>query len=308
MNTTPVIKVSNLVKKYDKLIAVNNVSFEVYKNECFGILGPNGAGKTTMIKIIQGFYPKNRGSLKIMNMDIETDYRKIKSIMGIVPQENNLDPDFTVLENLVIYANYFDIPKKAAKQRAEELLEFFELTEKKDVIVEELSGGMKRRLILARALINNPRILILDEPTTGLDPQARHLIWDRLKKLKQNSVTILLTTHYMEEAYALCDRLIIMDNGKIILEGIPKELVEKYIGKYVIEIAALKNEIEKIANYLQQRNIKFEKYSEEIYIPIDTPDRLFTDIKTSFQPEKIEIRRATLEDVFLKFTGRKLRE
>jgi lipooligosaccharide transport system ATP-binding protein len=213
------IEATGLTKKFGDLTAVDGIDFKIFKGECFGFLGPNGAGKTTTMKMIHCVLPLTSGKLTVAGMDVTKNGREIKKMIGVAPQENNLDPDFTVFHNLIVYARYFDIPRAEAEKRAEELLRFVQLEEKRNVIIEHLSAGMKRRLILARSLINEPQILILDEPTTGLDPQARHLIWDKIRSLRKQEVTIVLTTHYMDEAAQLCDRLIIMDHGKIIEEG-----------------------------------------------------------------------------------------
>ncbi|MCJ7699442.1 ABC transporter ATP-binding protein, partial [Candidatus Bathyarchaeota archaeon] len=236
MASDTLIEAQNLTKKYDDFVAVDNIDFQVYKGECVGFLGPNGAGKTTTIKMIHCVLPPFSGSLAIAGMSVSSKPREIKKMIGVAPQEDNLDPDFTVLQNLLVYARYFDIPKPVALKRSEELLKFIQLEEKRGVIIGQLSTGMKRRLILARALINEPQILLLDEPTTGLDPQARHLIWDKIHTLKRQGVTIILTTHYMDEAAALCDRTLIMDKGKIVETGKPAELVKKHIGEDVLDI------------------------------------------------------------------------
>lgn len=230
-----IITAESLTKKYDKLVAVDGIDFAVKEGELFGFLGPNGAGKTTTMKMIQCVSPKTSGSLTVAGMDVDKEPRQIKLILGVAPQEGNLDPDFTVKENMIVYSRYFDIPKKVAEERTAKLLEFFQLQAKVDTQIDKLSGGMKKRLILARSMLNEPRILILDEPTVGLDPQARHLIWDQLIKLKDRGITIILTTHYMEEAARLCDRLVIMDNGKILAEGNPKDLVRKHVASNVVE-------------------------------------------------------------------------
>ena len=242
------IVAEKLTKRFGDLVAVNNIDLHIEEAECFGFLGPNGAGKTTTMKMIQCVSPMTSGKLTVAGIDVNKEPRKIKAMLGVAPQNENLDPDFTVEHNLLAYSRYFDIPKEVAKERTEKLLDFFQLQAKKDVAIDKLSGGMKKRLILARALINEPKILILDEPTVGLDPQARHLIWDQLGRLKSRGITILLTTHYMEEAAQLCDRLVIMDNGKILAEGNPTELVEKNLPGNVIEtsnspqvVACLKN-------------------------------------------------------------------
>lgn len=224
----PLIVGKNLVKKFGALTAVDGISFEVRPGDCFGFLGPNGAGKTTTMKMIFGFSPMTAGRLTVFGLSVSDHPREIKRRIGVVPQENSLDPDLTVLQNLMMYARYFDLPKKQARERAEELLEFFHLQEKTADRIDRLSGGMKRRLLIARALINRPELLILDEPTTGLDPQSRHVMWDRLQGLKRQGVTTVLTTHYMEEAAQLCDRLVVIDFGKVMEEGGPDELVAKH--------------------------------------------------------------------------------
>lgn len=298
------IKAEKLTKRFDGFTAVDSIDFEVYEGECFGFLGPNGAGKTSTIRMIICASPLSGGSLKVKGLDVEDHSREIKMMLGVSPQENNLDPDFTVLENLLVYARYFDIKKGEAKRIAMELLEFTELMEKKDVLIEKLSGGMKRRLLIARALINRPKILILDEPTTGLDPQARHLIWERLRKLREGGTTVLLTTHYMEEAHQLCDRLVIMDHGRILVNGTPEELIKKYIGKDVLELVSK----EDLMPYFQEKGLEVERFYDKLYVFVDEPEEILSSVRKKFEVESSLIRRATLEDVFLKLTGRGLRE
>lgn len=296
----------NLTKKFEDFTAVDSVDFRVEQGGLFGFLGPNGAGKTTTMKMIYCVSPKTSGRLEVAGIDVDKDPRKIKQIIGVVPQENNLDPDFTVFENLVIYSRYFDLAKDQARDRARSLLEFFQLEGKSDVIIERLSTGMKRRLILARALLNEPRMLVLDEPTIGLDPQARHLIWQRLRELKAEGVTILLTTHYMDEAEELCDYLFIMDNGRIIAEGKPRDLVEKKIEGGVLEIVTNDD----VISYLEKNHgqLHFERVENKIHIFSKDPDGLLRDLVTRFRIESTLVRKATLEDVFLELTGRGLRE
>ena len=237
MNSSEVlIKARGLTKRYNHLMAVDHIDFDVKTGECVGFLGPNGAGKTTTVRMIYCFLPVTEGELSVAGMDVKTQEREIKGLIGVSPQEDNLDPDFTVIKNLVVYARYFGIPKEEANKRATELLKFFSLEEKRDASIYELSGGMKRRLIIARALINQPRILLLDEPTTGLDPQGRHIVWDEIRTLRKQGVTIILTTHYMDEAEALCDRILVVDNGKIIQTGVPKEMIKQYAGEDVLEV------------------------------------------------------------------------
>jgi lipooligosaccharide transport system ATP-binding protein len=223
-----IIEARGLSKKYGELTAVDNISFDITKGECFGFLGPNGAGKTTVMGIIYCFMPPSSGNVRVLDFDAGKHPSEIKLHLGVMPQDNNLDPDLSVFENIMVYARYFDIPKKEASHRAWELISFVELKEKAHVNIKDLSGGMKRRLLLARALTNNPEILILDEPTTGLDPHSRHSVWDQLNQLKSNGMTLVLTTHYMEEAENLCDRVAIMDSGKIVTIDTPGHLMNKY--------------------------------------------------------------------------------
>ncbi len=225
-----IVEAQGLCKKYGELTAVNNINFTISKGECFGFLGPNGAGKTTVMGIIYCFMPPSSGHVKVFDLDVTAQSRTIKSRIGVMPQDNNLDPDLSVLENLTVYARYFDIPGKTASLRAHDLLDFIELREKSHVNIKDLSGGMQRRLLLARALINNPEIIILDEPTTGLDPHSRISVWNQLGKLKSEGITLILTTHYMEEAERICDRVAIMDSGSIITVDSPAHLMETYSG------------------------------------------------------------------------------
>jgi len=306
MQSEVVIEAEGLTKNFGDLLAVDNIRFQVFKGECFGFLGPNGAGKTTTMKMVHCVLPLTAGSLTVAGMDVTSEAREIKKMIGVAPQEDNLDPDFTVFHNLMVYARYFDIPKTEAHKRAEELLEFMQLEEKRNVIIENLSAGMKRRLVLARALINEPQILILDEPTTGLDPQARHMIWDKIRSLQKQGVTIVLTTHYMEEAYQLCDRILIMDYGKIIEEGNPRDLVKKHAGEEVLEVAY----DEKALQLLKQtfKDTRLEVASDRIHVFTNQPRGLFSKILKEFNFREAVIRDANLEDVFLKLTGRRLRE
>jgi lipooligosaccharide transport system ATP-binding protein len=300
------IEAQNLTKKFDGLVAVNSTVFKVFKGECCGFLGPNGAGKTTTIKMIHCVLPLTSGKLAVAGLAVSEKPREIKRMIGIAPQENNLDPDFTVMHNLLVYARYFDIPRAKALKRAEELLKFFQLEEKRDVIIDQLSTGMKRRLILARALINEPQVLLLDEPTTGLDPQARHLIWDTVHSLRKQGVTIILTTHYMDEAAELCDRILIMDYGKIIEEGKPADLVRKHAGEEVLEV----DYDEKVMRTLQEKfpDARLEVVGDRIRVFTDQPHGVFASFLESFPTKGASIRNANLEDVFLKLTGRRLRE
>jgi lipooligosaccharide transport system ATP-binding protein len=300
------IHAENLTKKFDEFVAVDSIDFQVFRGECFGFLGPNGAGKTTTMKMIHCVLPLSGGKLTVAGMDVGEKARDIKRIMGVAPQEDNLDPDFTVLHNLIVYARYFDVPKAEANKRAEELLEFVQLKEKRDVVIDQLSAGMKRRLILARALINEPQILILDEPTTGLDPQARHLIWDKIRSLQKQGVTIVLTTHYMEEAAQLCDRTVIMDYGKIIEEGTPADLVKKHVGEKVLEVAYDEEVLKSMRNAFP--DVRLDIVSDRIQVFASQNKSVLAEILGKYGLEAATIRDADLEDVFLKLTGRRLRE
>ena len=299
-----IIEVQELKKNFGDVIAVDGISFTVKKGEVFGFLGPNGAGKTSTMKIIACVSPRTSGTVRVFDHDPDKEPAGIKQRLGVVPQETNLDPDFTCDGNLFTYARYFDISPEHAHRKAEELLTFVQLQEKRDVAVEKLSGGMKRRLILARALVNNPDLLILDEPTIGLDPQARHLIWERLKLLQAQGNTIVLTTHYLDEAARLCDRLVIMDNGKILVEGSPPELVKQYVGDEVVEV----EKTEEVLSCLVEKNIPFEVIGESVQIATGSSREVMRVLFDQCSPHKVLTRPATLEDVFLKLTGRKLRE
>ncbi|MCJ7517769.1 MAG: ATP-binding cassette domain-containing protein [Methanomassiliicoccales archaeon] len=300
-----VIRAEDLTKKFDSLVAVDNVSFQVNEGECFGFLGPNGAGKTTIMRMICCTSPVTKGTLEVLGMNVNLKPREIKRMIGVAPQENNLDPDFSVFKNLTTYARYFEMPKELASSRADGLLQFMHLKEKSDVLITELSGGMKRRLIIARALINEPRILVLDEPTTGLDPQARHLIWDKIGELKSRGVTVLITTHYMDEAERLCDRLVIMETGKILVEGAPNRLIDEAIGTGVIEIAGENDALEP---YLKNRGLSYERFNDRIYVYAKDLESVRQEINRDLSLNYNVMRKATLEDVFLKLTGRGLRD
>jgi lipooligosaccharide transport system ATP-binding protein len=299
------VEAENLLKKFGDFVAVNHISFRVETGECFGILGPNGAGKTTTVRMVYGFSPMTSGSLKIFGLDISRKWRQIKARIGVCQQENSLDPDLTVLQNLEVFARYFDIPKRLAREKAMELLSFIALDHRLKSTVSELSGGMMRRLVLARALINHPDLLILDEPTTGLDPQSRHQVWDRLEELREKGITILLTTHYMEEASRLCDRLIIIDHGLILVEGRPQELIRQHVGRDVIEIAGPTQELR---SFIQAKQLPYEDLGHRLVVYSEDKGELYRMMTRDFCKEGCVMRMATLEDVFLKLTGRELRE
>lgn len=301
----PIIEAVNLSKKFGSFTAVDNVSFQVQKGEFFGLLGPNGAGKTSVIRMIYGFSPLSSGKMKVFGLDIRTGWREIRSRIGVCQQENTLDPDLSVEKNLLVFAGYYRMPRKKAVQKTDELLDFFALNHKRQAKVSQLSGGMARRLMLARSLINEPGLIILDEPTTGLDPQSRHQVWDKMRDLRSRGMTMLLTTHYMEEAASLCHRLIIMDRGRILVQGRPEELVHNYAGTSVIEV---ENPGPDLKNFVREKQIRHEELINSLVIYTDDPDGLGRVIREKFCPEKCLFRSGTLEDVFLRLTGRELRE
>ena len=306
MNEKTMIEVKDLVKKFNGLTAVAGISFTVQGGECLGILGPNGAGKTTTVRVIQCISPATSGTVSVLGMKASLDERRIRALVGVVPQENDIDPDLTVSENLELFAALFDIPKKVAKARIIEHLEFVELKERADDRIGSLSGGMKRRLLVARALLNEPSIMILDEPTTGLDPQARHLIWQRLRALKNKGVTMILNTHYMEEAEQLCDRLLILDKGTILKEGIPKELVKNEVGDEVVEVRNHQG-VKDVLRMIQGLEFNSEVVGDTLYLYCHESKEILTRLAAS-ETLSVLRRLATLEDVFLKLTGRGLSE
>ena len=301
----PILCVENLVKRFNGFTAVDSISFSVNSGECFGLLGPNGAGKTSTIRMMYGFAPPSSGSLRIFGLEVARDWRQIRSRIGVCQQDNTLDPDLSVLENLLVFAGYFSIPAAQARVRAEELLHFFALEKKRTAKVGELSGGLARRLTLARALINDPQLIILDEPTTGLDPQSRHLLWEKLQALRAQGKTFILTTHYMEEAAQLCDRLVIMDQGKILIEGAPIELIEAHVGSSIIEVSGVGDELVAV---LKQQSVAFDRMGERLVIYTRENQEIEQMIRADFHPRQCTFRTATLEDVFLRLTGRELRE
>jgi lipooligosaccharide transport system ATP-binding protein len=302
---TAIIEVDNLQKTFNGLKAVDGVSFTVSRGEFFGLLGPNGAGKTTTIRMLYGFSPKTAGTLNVFGMDIEDQWRRIKFKIGVCQQENTLDPDLTVEQNLLIFAGYFSIPRAEAVERSLELLDFFALKHRKDAKVMELSGGMARRLILARSLINRPELLVLDEPTTGLDPQSRHQVWEKLEALKKTGLTMLITTHYMEEAARLCDRLVIIDHGRILVDGTPPELIEAHAGSNVIDIEGPEPALRQ---YVADNQIPHDDLGRRLILYVPDRAELNRTIREKFCHERCTFRSSTLEDVFLRLTGRELRE
>jgi lipooligosaccharide transport system ATP-binding protein len=301
-----IIKTRNLTKKFKDLLAVDEVNLEVEEGECFGLLGPNGAGKTSLIKMITAVSPPTGGDIQVLDNDLKTHSRQVKAILGVVPQLDNLDPDLTVLQNLTIFARYFDIPKNEAHRRSREVLSLFELENKRNSRIRELSGGMKRRLLIARGLINQPKILVLDEPTIGLDPQGKYLVWHKLAELKSQGVTQLLCTQNMEEATVLCDRVAIMHQGKILSLGTPQGLISRYVGNEVWEIEVDPEERDKTIKDLESRGLDFEEVGNKIHVFHIEADEMTRGL-VNF-PERLRRRAATLEDVFFRLTGRFLVE
>ena len=304
---TTIIKAEGLTKKYGDFTAVDGISFEIQEGECFGFLGPNGAGKTTTIRMIHCVSPKTSGSLLVNGVQAGIDNRAIKALTGIIPQEITLDIDLTVRENLQVFARFFDIPRREARTRIDELLKFVELEAKRDSKIDQLSTGMKRRLLIARALLNRPLFIIADEPTTGLDPQARHLIWQRLRQLKSQGTTLILTTQYMEEAQQLCDRLVVMHQGKILKEGAPNQLIDDLIGREVVEIRIAADRDEELIGTLGAGACGHERVGDTLYFYCRDGHDIRRKLIELDLPNTVH-RPATLEDVFLKLTGRSLIE
>ncbi len=300
-----VIEARKIVKRYGDFTAVDGISFTVEKGEFFGLLGPNGAGKTSAIRMIYGFSPITSGEMNVFGLDISTQWREIRSRLGVCQQDNTLDPDLTVEQNLLLYARYYQMSGDSARERTDELLEFFALTNKRNAKVMALSGGLIRRLQLARTLMADPELLILDEPTTGLDPQSRHQVWDRLFELKKRGLTMLLTTHYMDEAESLCDRLLIMDHGRIVVEGRPRVLITDHAADSIIEIEGAGEELR---SYVKDRDVKHDDLGERMIIYADPGGELEHEVRTKFCMASCLFRVGNLEDVFLRLTGRELRE
>jgi lipooligosaccharide transport system ATP-binding protein len=303
------ISARGLTKKYGDFTAVDAIDFDVAKGESFGLLGPNGAGKSTTMRIIAATSQRTSGTISILGRDPEEHGPQIRAHLGVVPQQDNLDGELTVTENLFIYGRYFGLSKKFIRTKVEELLAFAQLEEKRDVKVDALSGGMKRRLTIARALVSEPDILMLDEPTTGLDPQARHILWDRLFRLKETGVTLVLTTHFMDEAEQLCDRLVVMDKGKIMAEGSPLELIKKYSTKEVLEVRFGSERNKEVAPILREMCDRIEELPDRILMYVEDGEALLeTILSKKLHPTTSLVRRSSLEDVFLRLTGRSLIE
>jgi len=303
----PMVEAHGLVKRFGDFVAVDGVDFSIARGESFGFLGPNGAGKTSTMRMISCISPLSGGTLRVLGMDPASEGSRIRARMGLVPQEDSLDLELTVLDNLMIYGRYFDMPKKVIRERADQLLEFAQLTERAHDRVDPLSGGMKRRLTIARALISDPDLLILDEPTTGLDPQARHLLWDRLYRLKQDGVTLVITTHYMDEAEQLCDRLVVMDKGRFAAEGTPRQLIEAFSTKEVVELRFAPGQHEELAPSLAELAERQEVLPDRILLYTDDGDAALAEVaRMGHVAQSTLVRRSTLEDVFLRLTGRTL--
>src|SRR5947209_8220620 len=304
-----VVEACNLTKSYGSFLAVKGIDFTVRRQECFGFLGPNGAGKTSTMKMIYCRTPLSGGTLRVLGMDVQRNERKVKSKIGVVTQENDLDPDLTVIQNLIVYASFFGIPRGVATDKGDDLLEFVQLQDKRKQYVHELSGGMKRRLTIARALVNDPALLILDEPTTALDPQARLLVWQKLGELKARGVTLLITTHYMEEAARLCDRLLIMHEGKILAEGTPRDLIAGHVAEYVVELPVDSHHNEPLLDALGERVRFMEKVGDTLFVYSEDGMTVRSSLaELGVPPGAALTREATLEDVFLRLTGRDLDE
>lgn len=305
----PVIAANSVHKSFGEFEAVRGVDFEVARGEFFGFLGPNGAGKSSLMRMIGCVSPVTSGELRIFDLDPNVDGAAIRSRMGVVPQTDNLDQELTLLENLVMYGRYFDIPRRECRDRARELLEFVQLADRADSRVEPLSGGMKRRLTIARSLMNRPELLLLDEPTTGLDPQARHVLWERLYRLKEQGVTLALTTHYMDEAEQLCDRLVVMDRGRIVAEGTPRGLIVEHSTREVLELRLPSTISDDIAERLAPVGERVEVLPDRVLIYAHDGEAALASVhQLGIEPLASLVRRSSLEDVFLRLTGRSLVE
>ncbi len=303
----PLVEAHDLTKRFGDFTAVDGVEFTIEAGEAFGFLGPNGAGKTSTMRMIGAVSPVTEGTLRVFGVDPAVEGATIRARLGVVPQEDTLDTELTLEENLYIYGRYFDLPAKVIRQRIDELLSFVQLAERRTDKVEPLSGGMKRRLTIARSLINQPELMILDEPTTGLDPQARHLVWDRLYRLKQQGATLIITTHYMDEAEQLCDRLVVMDKAKIVAEGSPRSLIEEYCTREVVELRFPPDNQDRALESLDGLAKRIEALPDRILLYTDDGDASVTEVhERGLHPTATVTRRSTLEDVFLRLTGHTL--
>ena len=307
--TPPLVTARGLTKRFDGFTAVDAIDFDIHRGEVFGFLGPNGAGKSSTMRMIGATSPITAGSLSVFGLDPEHDGRQIRGRIGVVPQENMLDEELRVRDNLYIYGRYFGLTRSVINERIEDLLAFAHLEEKRDSKVEQLSGGMQRRLTIARALINNPELVLLDEPTTGLDPQARHILWDRLYRLKQDGATLIITTHYMDEAEQLCDRLVVMDQGRIVAEGSPRSLIDEHSKREVLELRFPVGTQDAALIALEGLAQRQETLADRVLLYVDDADEALAGVGArGLTPESTVVRRSTLEDVFLRLTGRTLVE
>ncbi len=303
----PIVQARGLTKKFGDFTAVDAVDFDIAKGEAFGFLGPNGAGKTSTMKMITTVSPITEGKLTVFGLDPTTQGRQIRSRIGVVPQEDNLDLELTVAENLYVFGRYHDMNRADIRKRTTELLEFAQLSDRAKSLVDPLSGGMKRRLTIARALINDPELVVLDEPTTGLDPQARHVLWDRLYRLKQQGATLIITTHYMDEAEQLCDRLVVMDKGEIVAEGSPRTLIDEHATREVVELRFQDGQQEQAVGVLEELADRCEVLADRVLLYTQDAEGTQHEMGVrGIHPEQVLVRRSTLEDVFLKLTGRSL--
>src|SRR5919201_1722862 len=303
--TAPLIEAHGLTKRYGDFVAVDGIDFSVERGETFGFLGPNGAGKSSTMRMIGAVSPPSGGSLRVFGRDPSREGPEIRARLGVVPQEDNLDLELDVGENLLVYGRFFGLPKDVIRRRTDELLEFVQLAERRDSRVDSLSGGMKRRLTIARALVNEPELMLLDEPTTGLDPQARHALWERLYRLKQRGVTLVLTSHYMDEAEQLCDRLVIMDRARIVAEGSPRELIARFVQREVVELRF--GSQDGVVSQLEGLAGRIEALPDRIVIGTNDGDATVEAVHArGLRPASALVRRSTLEDVFLSLTGRSL--
>jgi lipooligosaccharide transport system ATP-binding protein len=307
--SAPVIVATDLVKTYKTTAAVDGISFEVAPGESFGLLGPNGAGKSTTMRMVGAVSTRTSGTLSILGMDPDSHGPEIRSQLGVVPQQDNLDTELLVRDNLIVYGRYFGLPRSHVAERADELLEFAQITDRKKSKIDDLSGGMKRRLTIARALINDPRILLLDEPTTGLDPQARHILWDRLFRLKEQGTTLVLTTHYMDEAEQLCDRLVVVDKGRIMAEGAPAALIREHSSREVLEVRFGSERNVTAAADLAGIGDRLEVLPDRVLVYSADGEAALAEVtRRGLEPITSLVRRSSLEDVFLRLTGRSLIE
>ena len=308
MQHSAVIRAENLFKRYNELTAVNGIDFEIHRGECFGFLGPNGAGKTSTMRMISCVSPVSSGTLSVFDMDVRRQQRDVKMLLGIVSQADSLDPDLNVMQNLVSYGRFFNLRSDVARERAIEGLELFQLADRADAMPDHLSGGMRRRLLIARALMNEPRVLVLDEPTTGLDPQARLLVWDKLNLLKSRGITMLLTTHYMDEAAHLCDRLVVIDHGEILEEGTPAEMIQSHVGEVVFELRVSHTDKAGLIEWLNSSGIDGHIEDRADSVLVYPRNGLLSLDDLPIDGYQITRRPGNLEDVFLRLTGRGLRE